>query len=400
MVILSFALLLAFFVYTKAQTINNVVVFGDSYSDVGNHQRLTNGPQWSENLAVAWDAALHSFAYSGAVCDNTAYANQNFKQYIPSIKDQVEMYYHQNLTLNPEETVFAIWIGVNDVYKISESQNQQQALKQIVNCISTNVRNAGRAFSIKKFIIFGVPPLEKMPYYANNLDRLDKEKIANDLNAYLSKEVENMNKHIRSLELDFMDIHKLLDHLVEDPESFNIKNVKDAYWDACQGGCLDDINTYIWWDKVHLTGGIHRLIADSIARSGSFATETKLPSSLDVDTLLKASDSKFRSPYYKAKKNTGAIETLVEKLKNEKEKEKEANDPKTETEETIEGEEHSGINAYVYFGITATLIVCIGFFLFHKRTKNRMGHLASLSGMLKKEDRGRFMPLRNIDSEV
>ncbi|EIE84564.1 hypothetical protein RO3G_09274 [Rhizopus delemar RA 99-880] len=142
-----------------------------------------------------------------------------------------------------------------------------------------------------------------------------------------------------------MDIHQLLDHIVQKPNSFNIKNAVDAYWDACQGQCSDDINSYVWWDKAHLTGGVHRLIADSIAQSGSFATEMEIPKDLDVNALLNNADSKFKSPRYEAKANTGEIDRLIEKMNEEKQ-------------------------------------------------------MASLSNLLKKEDRGRFVPLRNIDSDV
>ncbi|CAO3671040.1 unnamed protein product [Rhizopus stolonifer] len=323
------------------------------------------------------------------------YLKQTSNQYIPSVKDQIEMYYHQNLTLNPEETVIAMWVGVNDIYKISETQgDHRDSLKKVVDCISTNVRNARRAFSTNKFIVFGVPPLEKMPYYAENPMKSNQEQTANELNEYLLKEVQKMNKHLQSLELDFMDIHQLIDHIVQKPSLFKIKNVKDSYWDACQGQCSDDINSYVWWDKVHLTGGIHRLIADSIVQSGSFTKEMRLPvEGLDLDALLNEANSKFKSPKYEAKENTGEIDRLIEKIN----KEKQVNTPTVEAEET---KEESGINSYVYFGVTATVIVCIGFILFNKRTKNRTSHLTSLSNMLKKEDRGRFVPLRNIDSEV
>lgn len=101
-----------------AEVINNIVVFGDSYSDAGNNQRLTNGPLWSEDLAVGWNASLYSFAFSGAVCDNDMYAKHN--DYIPSITDQVEMYYKENLNLNTEETAIGFWVGLNDIYNIFE----------------------------------------------------------------------------------------------------------------------------------------------------------------------------------------------------------------------------------------------------------------------------------------
>lgn len=101
-----------------SEVINNIVVFGDSYSDVGNNQRLTNGPLWSEDLAVGWEASLYSFAFSGAVCNNTLYPEQD--KFIPSVTDQVEMYYNQQLNLDNEETAIIFWVGVNDIYQIFE----------------------------------------------------------------------------------------------------------------------------------------------------------------------------------------------------------------------------------------------------------------------------------------
>lgn len=123
--------------------VNNIVVFGDSYSDVGNKQRLTNGPVWSEDLAVGWNASLYSFAFSGSVCNNDMYPSQKGADYIPSITDQVEMFYNEHLKLNSTETVFIYWVGVNDVYKIFENENNEANLeteyKKVVDCIGTNI---------------------------------------------------------------------------------------------------------------------------------------------------------------------------------------------------------------------------------------------------------------------
>lgn len=41
----------------------------------------------------------------------------------PSIRDQIEHFYHQDLQLDPAETLFAIWVGVNDI-----QQSYQQKL--------------------------------------------------------------------------------------------------------------------------------------------------------------------------------------------------------------------------------------------------------------------------------
>lgn len=145
--------LLLFHTISGEEVIKNIVVFGDSYSDTGNKQRLTNGPLWNEHLAVGWDASLYNFAFSGAVCDNGMYATDTF---IPSIIDQVEMYYKQNMSLNPEETVVIFWVGVNDIYKIFKEHDtiQSEQASKVVECISTNIVSKKKTKSIHAVYLF------------------------------------------------------------------------------------------------------------------------------------------------------------------------------------------------------------------------------------------------------
>ncbi|KAI8645876.1 hypothetical protein BD408DRAFT_400034 [Parasitella parasitica] len=335
-------------------------------------------------------------------------SQQQNEEFIPSITDQVEMFYDQkNLRdLDMQETAVIFWVGVNDVFKMLE-KGRPQDYERVVDCIGTNIRNFRRIFSSNKFIVMGIPPLERMPFYANTKLAASREKAANQLDELLTKEVEKMNKHLQSLELDLVDIHKMLDDIVEHPAMFEIINAKEPYWDACQGQCSDEIDSYVWWDKTHLTGGVHRLIANSILMAGSLAPETYLSDVVDVNQLLQEPHSPYKSPIYKPKRNTGEINRIIKKLNDEKAQEQNQQEEQQEEQQLhdlVGGDDRpqaaSGTTThFVYFGLTATVIVSIAFLLF-VRTKRRRNHLAALSGLLKSSnDRGRFMPLRNIDPE-
>jgi hypothetical protein len=228
-----------------------------------------------------------------------------------------------------------------------------------------------------------------MPYYLNTEMASSREKAANELNEQLTKEVQKMNKHLQNLELDLVDIHNLLDDIANQPQLFNIKNTQDPYWDTCQGKCNDDIDTYVWWDKTHLTGGIHRLIADSILQAGSLSPETSLEDDMNIKELLEP----YKSPIYEGIKNTGEINRVIQRLNETQEK-----DEQSTTSDLLEDIQD---RTYVYYGITVTVIVSIGFLLFIK--SKRRSNLSSLSNLLKKnanDNRGRFVPLRNLDNEV
>lgn len=252
-------------------------------------------------------------------------------------------------------------------------------------------------------MVFGVPPLEHMPFYARTELAPSREKAANDLNEQLTREVEKMNKHLQSLELDLVDIHKLIDDIVKQPDVFNIKNTREAYWDVCQGQCSDDMDDYVWWDEIHLTGGVHRLIANSILLAGSLAPETFLADDVDVNALLNEPNSRYKSPVYLPKKNTGEIKRIINRMNEDKQRKEQNNDSQGSSLENATGKHTNPDRAsktFIYFGITATVVVCIGFILFVK-SKRRGNQLAALSGLLKnKPERGRFMPLRNMDPEV
>jgi hypothetical protein len=82
--------------------------------DAGNLNRQTNGPLWAEDLAYAWNVSVYNFAFGGATCDSDLYALDPADK-SPSLRDQIEIYYDQKLHLEPEETIYAIWIGINDI---------------------------------------------------------------------------------------------------------------------------------------------------------------------------------------------------------------------------------------------------------------------------------------------
>jgi hypothetical protein len=239
-----------------------------------------------------------------------------------------------------------------------------------------------------------------MPYYAGSYLESSRETAANQLNEYLTKDTEKMNKHLQSLELDLVDIHKLLDDISDTPDNFGIKNAVEPYWDVCQGKCTDDLDSYVWWDKTHLTGGIHRLVSSSILLAGSHAPETELWPKEDVIAALEEKNSRFKSPIYKAKKNTGEIERVAAKLDTDKKAASESGqDEEQEEGKKVGSEEDRPSRNYLVFGIFATGAVCLGFVLFSK-TRKRASNLSALSSLVKNKNRGQFVPLRNMDSEV
>lgn len=295
--------------------------------------------------------------------------------------------------------------------------------------------------------------MDKMPYFSKDESESEKRKEAVDtFNQLLHEKFLNLVKYHNTLELDLVDVHDLLVDMIDSPAEFGFSEGDQAYWDACQGKCLDAIDDYIWWDKLHLTGGAHRAITTSILMSNSLEPSVTLPSSTTIHDLLNQPDSQFKSPIYEASYHTGLIDKVLKKLKDVKEKEtakeKEKGNEKQENVDVDENEYYQDKNndhdnkkmekgkqyndqleekekenidnsdykeladmetskdpwiRPLYFFGFLTVLVCLGVVLFSRQSRRRNGNnLAALSGLVKNRNntRGRFTPLRNLDSSV
>ncbi|KAI8072733.1 GDSL-like Lipase/Acylhydrolase-domain-containing protein [Gongronella butleri] len=298
-----------------AMAISNLVVFGDSYSDVGNFQRWTNGPVWSEHVAAAWNASLHSFAYSGAVCDNALYPNNTSIYYTtPSIMDQVEFYYTQHLNMDPSDTVYAFWVGVNDVHQMFKENPEMPPLESISACIAYQIETVHRLFNANQILLMNLPPMEKMPYFLNTLAADERRDAVITINKQLHQHVDALNSNYPRLSLDYIDVHSLLNDVIADPEPFGFVNTDGAYWDNCENYCNEkNMDQYVWWDRTHLTGGVHHVLGNSVLQAGSYAPSTTIPKKQTEKLLLK-SESEIRSPIYRAVPHTGLILDMWEEM--------------------------------------------------------------------------------------
>lgn len=96
-------------IHTKQ--IKNLVTFGDSYTDIVNVG--DGGVAWPVYAAGYANLSLFPFAQSGATCSN----NLTFRPYPSVFESQLPTYFQEkaSLDLSPQETVYTLWIGTNDL---------------------------------------------------------------------------------------------------------------------------------------------------------------------------------------------------------------------------------------------------------------------------------------------
>ncbi|KAI8061515.1 uncharacterized protein B0P05DRAFT_557359 [Gilbertella persicaria] len=369
-------------------TVKNLVVFGDSNSDVGNGQRWSEGPNWSEYLALGWNASLYSFAFSGSVCDTRMYESISSQDRVPSLRDQLEAYYTLGLNLKPEETVYAFWLGVQDVFEMTKRHGRQEPeYKEITDCIGQQLRAARKVFLSDRFLVLNLPPFEHMPYYQEDQSSLNKSQAAVEINRGLEKDVANLNKHHHALEMDYVDIHSLINDIIVDPSVFNFKEPLEPYLDTCYGkpDCTFNSVDYIWWDQTHFTSGFHKSIAQSIIDAESYIPKVELTEQLEEK--LQNPKSKFRSKKYTVKPFKGIVDEQARLYDIQKSKPIQPQQPPLEDDldpTMFAKDEHN-----TYIGLLAFFLTLGGIIAWIK-----FPHVVPFN-WIRNRDRGKFIPVRN-----
>ncbi|RUS33296.1 hypothetical protein BC938DRAFT_472181, partial [Jimgerdemannia flammicorona] len=245
-----------------------------STTDTGNVKRKTNGPIWVEDLAHAWDAQLYGFAFAGATCDNSVVKLADR----PAVRDQLSIYYKQNLKLDPDETVYAVWIGINDIGVSAGGSCADNYGDTTLHTI----------FHAKHILLPNLPPPDLSPLFAGQADR---KNFIIEYNALIDSEIPVFVEAVGgSLDVAVVDIHTLFSEIVDDPAMYGFEDVKNAYWQVCTGTCSKPIDEFLWWDVFHVTGGGHRAIANAVIKQSPFnVTGSPITNSTAV---------KVRSPKY------------------------------------------------------------------------------------------------------
>lgn len=164
----------------------------------------------------------YNFAYSGAtvnkslVDSNIDVSTQILSQFAPK--------YTQNTSIwDNRSSLFAIWIGINDIGKSYSTKN------------STNLHN--RVFAdyrrlvdvlyekgARNFLFLNVPPLHRAPRTVNSSNNATlvplQKKAVQDWNDRLLHMVHEMERDRKDAKISHYDTYRLFNTVLDDPNSF------------------------------------------------------------------------------------------------------------------------------------------------------------------------------------
>jgi len=292
--------------------IKDMFIFGDSYTTTGFNattgpqpnstdplgnppypgNTASDGPNWVDFLTTTYNKSrieTYNLAYGGATVDSALVA-----QYLPTVldlKQQIENEFlpiYGNKTLVPWKaatSLFAIWIGINDVgnsYQNANATSLRGPIFEVYNTVVDELYTSGA----RNFLFINVPPVDRSPgtiIQGPNVSALEKKAIST-FNAEIKSLVTNVTRAHEDVAAFLFDSNTLFSEVLDNPKTFpetagykNTTNYCFAYENGTatmtqlNASCIYPVNEYFWLNTLHPTYPMHNETAKQISMMLDFS---------------------------------------------------------------------------------------------------------------------------------
>jgi len=269
-------------------------VFGDSYTTTGFNISLgvdsvdpgfvsSNGPNWVQALRDTFNVAgtkVLNLASGGATIDSALVTP--FEPTVLSIVDQVAEFKTflaskpVGAQWNSSNSLFAIWIGINDCGNAFSWTNTTQPAfnKVLMNRLTTQLDEL-YSFGARSFLFLTVPPVNRAPLFLEQgkaVTSLLASDIAN-YNAQLSATAKRFQESHKNVETTVFDTQPVFNTFLDNAKTFGFSN-STGFCEAYQNGTPAEstqiapcapVSTYFWLNSLHPLFTVHNAIAHAIA---------------------------------------------------------------------------------------------------------------------------------------
>jgi len=270
-------------------------VFGDSYTTTGYNVTLgvnspdpgytaSNGDNWVQYLRDVFnvtDTRVFNLAVGGAVTDNALVTP--YLPGIPSLVDQTNQFV-EYLAPKPagakwasDNTLFAIWIGINDVGNSWGWTNVTQAgfhstiMDRYFESVEKMYDAGGRSF-----LFLTVPPINRAPQFVELGKAVTTTVTASlaDYNSQLSKRIESFKATHRGLQqVTLFNTGNIFNTILDNADALGFVNVT-GYAVPYENGKPEKttqippfapVSSYFWLNTLHPLYTIHYSLAHAIS---------------------------------------------------------------------------------------------------------------------------------------
>ena len=256
----------------------DVVVFGDSLSDVGNtannffaqlanffgddtldavtNGRFSNGPVWVEPLSFKLGLSGSASSRSDAGGDNYAHGGArtgNGSRTLGVIDDigrQVNDYTGSNTPTGNE--LFILWGGGNNFFDgVGSPASVSADMAGYVSALA-----GGGA---QRFLVMNLPRLGEVPRHRGTGAQTTLNNQSTAFNDALALEMAALETNL-NIDITLFDVESTFDRLLDEPATFGFTNTTDP---AFNNPAATDPDQYVFWDEIHPTAAAHAVLADA-----------------------------------------------------------------------------------------------------------------------------------------
>lgn len=261
----------------------DIVVFGDSLSDVGNTNastfglqpgsnyfegRFSNGPVYAERLAAGLGLGPLTRSDGSPRGDNYAYAGAETNGpggftglFLDSLVEQVDEYLGRLGAATPDPgTLFVVFIGANDLF------GGQTNVATPVGVIRTQLERLVAA-GARRLLGINLPLLGLTPdYNTRPADAAAIDSRTRSFNSALEGAYDAIEAGAAGATVHRLDVESLFSDLVADAAALGFTNTTQQGRPA-SGGSLNGAPGYVFWDGVHPTRETHALLGEAAIRA-------------------------------------------------------------------------------------------------------------------------------------
>ncbi|KAE9400601.1 hypothetical protein BT96DRAFT_881197 [Gymnopus androsaceus JB14] len=272
--------------------IKNFVTFGDSYTDVVSVG--DGGTAWPVYAAGYANISLFPFAKSGATCSN----NLTDRPFPSVFESQLPTYFGEvnngTLRLDPEETVYTLWIGTNDVGVAALLTGDDNAsIADVTTCMVDWVKvlyeSGARNFIFQNMIPLELTVLYSADSYPNKFWDFDRNttewsvfmtELVLSGNELTLLKLEALVPEIPGAHVAHFDSHTLFEDMYHNPADF-LNGTVPLNVTGCVDQCIFALNdpsvsdctlingtardSYLWFDELHPSEQADRIVAREMA---------------------------------------------------------------------------------------------------------------------------------------
>lgn len=274
----------------SANSLNSIVMFGDSLSDSGNlyeymqHKlpqsppyyegRFTNGYAWIELLAESYfptDKASHllNYAFGGAGLSDDP-------DIFFTLRREVDSYLLAHQDKADGNSLFIVWIGANNYLGMPEDMDA--AIVEVQRGIEYDLRRLAEA-GAKHILVMNLPDLGRTPIASEYESQTDFTYMSLRHNELLSTMVKVLDSDYPEVQWLYFDAHHVFDEVFRSPESYGFNNITETCYDVINEKTsknrvlrmvarvkakkqADSCEGNFFFDSVHPTAPVHKIMAE------------------------------------------------------------------------------------------------------------------------------------------